>query len=65
LLTGDGFGAVFGGGFLWSTAGGACFACAAFVLAAACFFVGIAFLPLASFDFFKFMAVVNKKVGKG
>jgi hypothetical protein len=64
LLPGDGFGGVFGGGFLlWSTAGGACFADAALFLAAAsCFFVGLFGLPLAIFEF---MDVANKKVGKG
>jgi hypothetical protein len=64
LLPGDGFGGVFGGGFLWSTAGGACFADAVFFLAAAsCFFVGLLFVfPLAIFEF---MDVANKKVGKG
>jgi hypothetical protein len=63
LLPGDGFGGVFGGGFLWSTAGGACFTCAALFLAATC----CAFVGLFTFIFgiFEFMAVANKKVGKG
>jgi hypothetical protein len=57
LLPGDGF----GGDFL-AGAGGAAFARAAYFLAAAsCFFVGLGLL-LAIFEF---MAVVNKKVGKG
>jgi hypothetical protein len=63
LLTGDGLGHVFGGAFFVAAAGGTCFDCAAFFLAAACFFVGLPFgLPFAIFEF---MAVANKKVGKG
>jgi hypothetical protein len=58
---GNGFGGVFSGAFFGAAAGGACFFCAAFFLAAACFFVGLA-LPLAIFEF---MAMANKKVGKG
>jgi hypothetical protein len=52
LLPGDGFGVVFGGGFLWAGAGGAAFACAAFFLVAACCaFVGLFRLPLAISEF--------------